>query len=114
MALTMLAGRSIPARRTLATKPSRLACVVPTHAAVPTGLRRTRVVHHLTVEAAEAIRASAKVLVGRGVLAGASVLARLVGAAVIQIYTQFQKNINNNYTFNLEKEWKRGKMIYCI
>ena len=81
----MLASRSIPARRTLATEPPRLACIVPTDTAVATGLGGTRVVHHLTVDAAEAIRASAQILVGRGVLAGASVLARLVGSAVVQI-----------------------------
>lgn len=45
----------------------------------------TRVVHHLAVEAGEPLRARTLVLVRGGVLACASVLARLVSPAVVQI-----------------------------
>lgn len=54
--------------------------------AVHAGLRRARVVHALAVRAREALRAPAQVLVRRGVLTRAAVLARLVRAAVVQIW----------------------------
>lgn len=47
--------------------------------------RRARVVDALAVDAGEALRAPAQVLVGRGVLAGAAVLAGLVRAAVVEV-----------------------------
>lgn len=43
------------------------------------------VVHHLTVDAAETLRARAQELVGGGVLARAAVLAGLVRTAVVQV-----------------------------
>lgn len=45
-----------------------------------------RVVHHLAVVAGETLGAGTQVRVRFGVLAGAPVLAGLVGAAVVQIW----------------------------
>lgn len=49
-------------------------------------LRRAGVVHALAVGAGKTFGAGAQVLVGRRVLASAAVLARLVGAAVVEIW----------------------------
>jgi len=57
-----------------------------THAFVLARGNGTRVLHDLAVGAREALRAAALVLVGGGVFAGAAVQARLVSAAVVEIY----------------------------
>lgn len=56
-----------------------------TRAAVATGACGTRIVHHLAVQARKSFRTCAQILVRCRVLAGSSVLTRLVGAAIVQI-----------------------------
>lgn len=53
--------------------------------AVQAGAGRARIVDLLAGGPGEAVRARATVLIGRGVLARAAVLARLVGAAVVEV-----------------------------
>lgn len=52
---------------------------------VQTGVGRARIVDLLAIGPGETIPARATILIGRGVLARAAVLARLVGTAVVEV-----------------------------
>lgn len=58
---------------------------LPTSGTVEAGIRGAGVVHLLAGRAGEALGTGATILVRSGVLAGAAVLAWLVGAAVVQV-----------------------------
>ena len=67
-------------------------------AAVRAGLRGAGVVHDLAVGPREPLGAGAQVLVGRGVLARAAVLARLVPPAVVEVWKQSKVPIQVDIT----------------
>lgn len=78
-------GSAEEAGEALGTVAERRLALLGAARAVEAGIGCARVVDLLAGRPGEALGAGAAVLVGRGVLAGATVLARLVGAAVVEV-----------------------------